>query len=78
MVKAAWDAVSVPAQSGDPTCTTGTGNTVTVTNPGAKTGTVGTATSLQIVATRLGLRPDPDLLGHRPADRPVDQRLAPA
>jgi Zn-dependent metalloprotease len=51
VVKAAWDAVSVPAQTGDPTCTTGTGNTVTVTNPGAKTGTVGTATSLQIVAS---------------------------
>ena len=28
-----------------------TGNTITVTNPGNKTGTVGTATSLQIVAT---------------------------
>ncbi|MDQ2838814.1 MAG: M4 family metallopeptidase [Actinomycetota bacterium] len=51
VVKAAWDAVSVPAQSGDPTCTSGTGNTVTVTNPGAKTGTIGTATSLQILAS---------------------------
>jgi len=30
---------------------TGTGNTVTVTNPGSKTGTVGTAASLQITAT---------------------------
>jgi Zn-dependent metalloprotease len=40
-VKAAWDAVSVPAQAGDPTC--GTGGSVTVTNPGNKTGTVGTA-----------------------------------
>jgi subtilase family serine protease len=29
----------------------GTGNTVTVTNPGSQTGTVGTATSLQISAT---------------------------
>ena len=29
----------------------GTGNTVTVTNPGSKTGTVGTATSLQIQAS---------------------------
>ena len=39
-IKAAWDAVSVPAQSADPTCgTTG----VTVTNPGNKTATVGTA-----------------------------------
>ncbi|MFK4083089.1 M4 family metallopeptidase [Kribbella sp. NPDC020789] len=40
-VKAAWDAVSVPAQSADPTCTTGGG--VTVGNPGNKTGAVGTA-----------------------------------
>ncbi|MFL6023066.1 MAG: M4 family metallopeptidase [Marmoricola sp.] len=49
-VKAAWTAVSVPAQTGDPTCTTG-GNTVTVTNPGSRTGTVGTATSLQLTAS---------------------------
>jgi hypothetical protein len=40
-VKAAWDAVSVPAQAGDPTCSTSGG--VTVTNPGNKTATVGTA-----------------------------------
>ncbi|MFF0269584.1 M4 family metallopeptidase [Kribbella sp. NPDC004536] len=40
-VKAAWDAVSVPAQSGDPTCSVSGG--VTVTNPGNKTATVGTA-----------------------------------
>ena len=40
-VKAAWDAVSVPAQAADPTCTVSGG--VTVTNPGNKTGTVGTA-----------------------------------
>jgi serine protease len=32
----------------------GTGNTVTVTNPGSKTGTVGTATSLQIQASDSG------------------------
>ena len=32
----------------------GTGNTVTVTNPGNKTGTVGTATSLQISASDSG------------------------
>ncbi|TCC01839.1 M4 family metallopeptidase [Kribbella soli] len=42
-VKAAWDAVSVPAQTADPTCSTSGG--VTVTNPGNKTGTVGTAIS---------------------------------
>jgi len=40
-VKAAWDAVSVPAQSGDPTCTVSGG--VTVNNPGNKSATVGTA-----------------------------------
>jgi hypothetical protein len=49
-VKAAWDAVSVPAQSGDPTCTGGSGS-VTVTNPGSQTGTVGTAVSLQLSAS---------------------------
>ena len=42
-VKAAWDAVSVPAQSADPTCTASGG--VTVASPGNKTGTVGTAIS---------------------------------
>ncbi len=50
-VKAAWNAVSVPAQSSDPTCSTSSGNTVTVTNPGSQTGTVGTAKSLQIQAS---------------------------
>jgi hypothetical protein len=40
-IKAAWDAVSVPAQTGDPTCT-GTGG-MTVNNPGNRSGTVGTA-----------------------------------
>jgi hypothetical protein len=40
----------VPAQSGDPTCTT-SGNTVTVNNPGNQTGTVGTAKSVQMTAT---------------------------
>jgi Zn-dependent metalloprotease len=49
-VKAAWTAVSVPAQTGDPTCTT-SGNTVTVNNPGNQTGTAGTAKTLQITAT---------------------------
>jgi len=39
--KAAWNAVSVPAQTADPTCSTSGG--VTVTNPGNKTGTVGSA-----------------------------------
>jgi Zn-dependent metalloprotease len=49
--KAAWNAVSVPAQTGDPTCTSGGTNTVTVNNPGSQTGTVGTAKSLQLTAT---------------------------
>ncbi|HVK27440.1 MAG TPA: M4 family metallopeptidase, partial [Nocardioides sp.] len=52
-VKAAWNAVSVPAQTADPTCTTA-GNTVTVTNPGNRTGTVGTATSLQMTGSSSG------------------------
>ncbi|WP_151081901.1 M4 family metallopeptidase [Nocardioides cynanchi] len=49
--KAAWNAVSVPAQTGDPTCTSGGTNTVTVNNPGSQTGTVGTAKSLQLTGT---------------------------
>jgi len=48
-VKGAWDAVSVPAQAADPTCTSST--TVSVTNPGNRAGTVGTATSLQMTAS---------------------------
>jgi Zn-dependent metalloprotease len=40
-VKAAWNAVSVPAQTADPTC--GSTGGVTVTNPGSRSGTVGTA-----------------------------------
>ena len=49
-VKAAWDAVSVPAQAADPTCSATGG--VTVTNPGNKSGTVGTAiTSFTLSAT---------------------------
>jgi hypothetical protein len=47
-VKAAWNAVSVPAQAGDPTCTVN--GAVSVTNPGARTGTVGTPASLQLSA----------------------------
>jgi len=49
-IKAAWDAVSVPAQAGDPTCSAS--GTVTVNNPGNKTGTVGTAiTSFTLTAS---------------------------
>jgi Zn-dependent metalloprotease len=48
-VKAAWDAVSVPAQAGDPTCTIGAA--LALTNPGNRTGTVGVATSLALTAT---------------------------
>ncbi|MEV5968147.1 M4 family metallopeptidase [Kribbella sp. NPDC051952] len=54
-VKAAWDAVSVPAQSADPTCSS-TG-TVTVTNPGNKTGTVGTAIASFTLAASGGTAP---------------------
>jgi Zn-dependent metalloprotease len=48
-VKAAWDAISVPVQAGEPTCQNG--NAPVVANPGNRTGTVGTATSLQMTAT---------------------------
>jgi Zn-dependent metalloprotease len=48
-VKAAWDAVSVPAQPGDPTCTSNGG--LTVNDPGDQQGTVGTAASLQLSAS---------------------------
>lgn len=48
-VKAAWDAISVPAQSADPTCSA-TG-TVTVGNPGNQSSTVGTAVSLPLSAS---------------------------
>jgi Zn-dependent metalloprotease len=54
-VKAAWNAVSVPAQSGDPTCTTSGG--VTVTNPGNKSGTVGTAISSFTLSASGGTAP---------------------
>jgi Zn-dependent metalloprotease len=49
-VKAAWDAVSVPAQSADPTCTP-SGGTVSVANPGNQSSTVGTAVSLTLSAS---------------------------
>jgi Zn-dependent metalloprotease len=54
-VKAAWDAVSVPAQAADPTCSATSG--VTVTNPGAKSGTVGTAISPFTLAASGGTAP---------------------
>src|SRR4051812_14034816 len=54
-VKAAWDAVSVPAQTGDPTCSASGG--VTVTNPGSKTGTVGTAISSFTLSASGGTAP---------------------
>ena len=55
-VKAAWNAVSVPAQTGDPTCTVSTGS-VTVNNPGNKSGTVGTAISSFTVTASGGTAP---------------------
>jgi zinc metalloprotease ZmpA len=48
-VKAAWDAISVPAQSADPTCSA-TG-TVTVASPGNQSTAVGTAVSLPLTAS---------------------------
>ncbi|WP_329045425.1 M4 family metallopeptidase [Amycolatopsis sp. NBC_01488] len=48
-VKAAWDAISVPAQSGDPTCSA-TG-TVTVSNPGNQSTTTGSAVNLPLSAS---------------------------
>jgi len=54
-VKAAWDAVSVPAQTGDPTCSATGG--VTVTNPGSKSGTVGTAISSFTLSASGGTAP---------------------
>ncbi len=54
-VKAAWDAVTVPAQAGDPTCTTGGGPVVN--NPGNKTATVGTAISPFTVTASGGTPP---------------------
>ncbi len=53
--KAAWDAVSVPAQTGDPTCSSTGG--VTVNNPGNKSGTVGTAISSFTVTASGGTAP---------------------
>ncbi|MEC3977514.1 M4 family metallopeptidase [Amycolatopsis sp. H20-H5] len=49
IVKAAWDAISVPAQSADPTCSA-TG-TVTVSNPGNQSTAVGTAVNLPLSAS---------------------------
>jgi Zn-dependent metalloprotease len=48
-VKAAWNAVSVPVQSDEPTCTVG--GALTLNNPGNQTGTVGVASSLTLTAT---------------------------
>jgi Zn-dependent metalloprotease len=48
-VKAAWDAISVPAQSADPTCSA-TG-TVTVSNPGNQSTTTGGSVNLALSAS---------------------------
>ncbi len=53
--KAAWDAVSVPAQTADPTCSASGG--LTVGNPGNKTGTVGTAITPFTVTASGGTSP---------------------
>jgi hypothetical protein len=54
-VKAAWNAVSVPAQTADPTCSASGG--VTVSNPGNKSGTVGTAISSFTLSASGGTSP---------------------
>ena len=56
-VKLAWDAINVPAQSGDPTCTGGEPGDVSVANPGNKSGTVGTAISSFTVSASGGTAP---------------------
>ena len=49
VVKAAWTAVSVPVQTGEPTCTGPT--SLSLANPGNQTSTVGTAASLTLSAS---------------------------
>lgn len=56
-VKLAWDAVDVPVQAGEPTCTGGGTGSVSVTNPGSKSGTVGTAISSFTLAASGGTAP---------------------
>jgi Zn-dependent metalloprotease len=53
--KQAWDAVSVPAQTADPTCSASGG--LTVGNPGNKSGTVGTAITAFTVTASGGTSP---------------------
>jgi hypothetical protein len=60
-VKAAWNAVSVPAQTGDPTCSTsGGGGTTTcsgqqlLTNPGFESGATGWSSSSGVITTDAG------------------------
>lgn len=55
VTKAAWDAVSVPAQTADPTCSAS--GSLTVGNPGNKTGTVGTAITAFTVTASGGTSP---------------------
>lgn len=55
-IKAAWDAVDVPAQSGDPTCNSNPGG-VTVNDPGNKSGTLGTAITPFTVTASGGTAP---------------------
>jgi zinc metalloprotease ZmpA len=49
VVKAAWNAVSVPAQTGEATCTGPTA--LSLANPGAQTSSVGTAVNLALSAS---------------------------
>ncbi len=56
-VKSAWEAINVTAQTGEPTCTGGGTGDVSVTNPGSKTGTVGSAVSNVTLAASGGTSP---------------------
>jgi Zn-dependent metalloprotease len=49
VVKAAWNAVSVPAQSGEATCTGP--SALSLANPGSQSSTVGSAASVTLVAS---------------------------
>jgi len=49
-VKGAWDAISVPAQSADPTCTP-SGSSPVPNNPGNQSSQVGQSASLQLTAS---------------------------
>lgn len=55
-VKAAWDAVNVPAQAADPTCTTGGGGggSQLLQNPGFESGATGWSGTTGVISTATG------------------------